>query len=110
MAWCCIARDSWTGTSKRRRRKKRIEKHASTEMQVVSQFFTTMVLKGAISAPISSKNSLKKIVRIRTLGKKIQIQNKRKTQFYHLIDTKWSAQSNPGGQITLWSGYLRQAS
>ena len=56
--------------------------------------------KGAISAPISSKNSLKKI----------QIQNKRKTQFYHLIDTKLSAQSNPGGQITLWSGYLRQAS
>ena len=96
----CIATDSWTGTSKRRR-KKRIEKHASTEMQVVSQFFTTMVLKGAISAPISSKNSLKKIVRIQTLGKKIQIQNKRKTQFYHLIDTKWSAQSNPGGQITL---------
>ena len=66
--------------------------------------------KGAISAPISSKNSLKKIVRIRTLGKKIQIQNKRKTQFYHLIDTKWSAQLNPGGQITLWSSYLRQAS
>ena len=27
-------------------------------------------MKGAISAPISSKNSLKKIVRIQTLGKK----------------------------------------
>ena len=45
MAWCCIARDSWTGTSKEEE-EKRIEKHASTEMQVVSQFFTTMVLKG----------------------------------------------------------------
>ena len=63
--------------------------------------------EGAISAPISSKNSLKNSAE---LSEKNPNTEQKKTQFYHLIDTKWSAQSNPGGQITLWSNYLRQAS
>ena len=52
---------------------------------------------------------LEKIVRIRILRKKIQMQNERKTQLYHLIDTKWSAQSNPGGQITAGPYYYGRA-
>ena len=51
---------------------------------------------------------LEKIVRIRILRKKIQMQNERKTQLYHLIDTKWSAQSNSGGHITQMVKFIRQ--
>lgn len=64
-------------------------------------------MKGAISAPISSKNSLKNSAHSNS-RKKNPNRERKKTQLYHLIDTKWCAQSNSGGHITLSIEFIRQ--